>query len=591
VGRRGVGRPGLHEEAVGVAVEHAGAARLDPGLAPQQQLAAEAGDGVGEARVEEAAGGRAEDPVERVHQDLDGLAGDGVARAPGRLAPRQDLVEDPAEDALLPPEDGAVRGLDRVLLELAGLGSDEVERVDLERADEARVQAAEVEHGDVRVQAGQRLEHVAAGLRLHLAHGADARGHDPAPAERAEVEEVEGGDRGGDAVERQPGQPAALDGELHEPQLLEDLEREPRVGAVVLDEAHPVLPEEAQDLLRLPGAFDRLAFAEHLARDRVEALLLQADEGAAQQLHAVEHDAAGHARLQRAARGLERAQPQRPRAAPQLERDAASRRDPRQHGQVEVDHVPAGEHVGVQLPHARREPGEQRGLAREGPGVAGAGPALGRQQQHLGDAAAVQRHREQPVRRRVGLDVERQHGQPRRPVAGAQLRLVEDDAEARDLEPVALDRDRAADPALDQVAHREADVGLEGGDAGGLEALAQRRHLGRRLDVDAGDGPTGERAPVAGRGRARAEPRPRPLEVRRLEAEVRPRPAVAHEERPAVLQPAVEVHDRSAGRDAVRRLEDETAEAGHSGEARPAGRTAQSTPRPPPRFVSAFAFC
>ena len=44
---------------------------------------------------------------------------------------------------------------------------------------------------------------MASGLRLDdLGLGADARGHDPAPPELGEVEEVEGGDRRGDAIER-----------------------------------------------------------------------------------------------------------------------------------------------------------------------------------------------------------------------------------------------------------------------------------------------------------------------------------------------------------------------------------------------------
>ena len=85
---------------------------------------------------------------------------------------------------------------------------------------------------------------MATALRLHdLGLRADARRHDPAPSELGEVEEVEGGDRGRDAIEGEAGEAAALDGELDEAQPLEDLESEPGVGAVVLDEALAVLLE------------------------------------------------------------------------------------------------------------------------------------------------------------------------------------------------------------------------------------------------------------------------------------------------------------------------------------------------------------
>ncbi len=216
------------------------------------------------------------------------------------LAAGHELVEDPAQDALPPREGGAVRGHDGIRVRLAGLGPDEVQRVDLEGADEARVQALEVEHDDVRVEAGEGLEDVPSALRLHdLGLRADARGDDPAPSELGEVEEVEGGDRGGDAVEGEAGEAAALDRELDEAEPLEHLEGEAGVGAVVLDEALPVLLEEPQDLLGAAAPGEGLALAEDRAGDRVEAVVLHPDEGAAQQLDPVEDDAPGDRRLTR----------------------------------------------------------------------------------------------------------------------------------------------------------------------------------------------------------------------------------------------------------------------------------------------------
>src|SRR5262249_58592954 len=100
--------------------------------------------------------------------------------------------------------------------------------------------------------------------------------------ELGQVAEVERGDRGRDAVGRQPGQAAALDGQLDEPQALEDLQGEAGVVAVVLGEAGPVRLEPAEDLLGAVGPGRGLALAEHLARDGVEAVVVHPYEGAAE---------------------------------------------------------------------------------------------------------------------------------------------------------------------------------------------------------------------------------------------------------------------------------------------------------------------
>ena len=94
----------MHEQTVGVAVQHAEASGFEPPLRPEQHLAAHAGDRVGERRVVEAAGRRAEHAVERVHQNLDGVRGDVVARLLRGLAPWEELVEESRQDRGLTPE-------------------------------------------------------------------------------------------------------------------------------------------------------------------------------------------------------------------------------------------------------------------------------------------------------------------------------------------------------------------------------------------------------------------------------------------------------------------------------------------------------
>ena len=100
-------------------------------------------------------------------------------------------------------------------------------------------------------------------------------------------------------------------------------------------------------------------------------------------------------------------------------------------------------------------------------------------------------------------------------------------------------------PAVDEVAHGEAHVGLVGrrcpaavsrSRSGG--ASAGRRHL------DGGHRRAGERDPIRRVRRAGAQP-PRGVGVLRRDVEARHAAAVAHQERAAVLQRAVEVDDGS----------------------------------------------
>jgi hypothetical protein len=220
---------------------------------------------------------------EGVHQDLDGVALHRVPGALGRVALRHDLVEQHGQDPAPAREARAARGHDRIGLAV-GVGSDEVERVDLERPDEARVEALEVEDDHVGVQPGDGLEDVPSRLRLlDLVDRPHARRDDPATAELREVEEVEGGDRGRHPVDGQAGEAAPFDRELHEAELLEDLQGQAGVLAVVLDETLPVFLEQAEDLVRPAAAGEHLALAEERTRHRVEAVILHPHEGAAQE--------------------------------------------------------------------------------------------------------------------------------------------------------------------------------------------------------------------------------------------------------------------------------------------------------------------
>ena len=141
-----IARVGAHEQAVGVAVQHTEASRLEPLLRPEQQMLAHAGDRVGERGIEEAACRGAEHTIERVHQDLDGVRGHVVAAALRRLAPREQLVEESRQDRGLAVE-RAVGCTDQI--EIRRGHGHVAHGIDVESANDAGVEALEIEHPDV----------------------------------------------------------------------------------------------------------------------------------------------------------------------------------------------------------------------------------------------------------------------------------------------------------------------------------------------------------------------------------------------------------------------------------------------------------
>jgi hypothetical protein len=174
--------------------------------------------------------------------------------------------------------------------------------------------------------------------------------------------------------------------------------------------------------------------------------------------------------------------------------------------------------------------------------------------------------------RGIGLDVEGEDRQPRRPVRGRDLGVLEDQAKPRSFPSRAADLEGAADAPVDQVPHGEADVGLVGPNARLLQAVAQRGSVRRLRHLDAHDGPSEQGHAVGGHLPSCSE-LPRARRVGLLDVEVRDEPAVPHEERAPALEPSEEVHDGATRLDAVRRLQDEPAERGH-------GRPRQSAANP-----------
>ena len=78
----------------------------------------------------------------------------------------------------------------------------EAEGIDLESANDARIQAAKVERENVAVEAGRGIEHVPTGARDHGGVASDIGRDDPASMHARQVEVIEGGHRAALAVHR-----------------------------------------------------------------------------------------------------------------------------------------------------------------------------------------------------------------------------------------------------------------------------------------------------------------------------------------------------------------------------------------------------
>src|SRR5262249_41721629 len=150
---------------------------------------------------------------------------------------------------------------------------------------------------------------------------------------------------------------AAREREPHEVELFDDAVCEPRVRACVQRKRGQIMAIVVHDLADAIAhvALHSLALAEHATRDGIERIVLHAHESTAQQIDAIEHNAARHRRLPAAEITFRLAKTNGAGIAPDLERMPRSRRDALEHREVEVDGVPARDDVGIELAYALAE--------------------------------------------------------------------------------------------------------------------------------------------------------------------------------------------------------------------------------------------
>ena len=237
----------------------------------------------------------------------------------------------------------------------------------------------------------------------------------PRPVQPRQVEVVERGDGTALPVHPQSRELGPAHRELDEPRLLDDLGHEPAILDVVGREPGAVVLVEADDLGdAVAGVLDALASSEHLPCDVLQLEGLERPERGAQGVDTVEHHASGNARDVRARRGSRLENRGALAAARDVERDTEPPAAPGDEIEVEADHVPPEDEVGVVLREPCEEPGQQRGFARQRLDlrVFAANGAVAHHQHPL----VVRRVKRNRVERAVqpgGLDVQRH------PIAGS----------------------------------------------------------------------------------------------------------------------------------------------------------------------------
>jgi hypothetical protein len=153
----------------------------------------------------------------------------------------------------------------------------------------------------------------------------------------------------------------------------------------------------------------------------------------------------------------------------------------------------------------------------------------------------------------------------------SQGRVVEHPGDAGACNGLAFDLNAAFDPEFHEIAHRKAYIRFEGLDARCLQAISHGRDFRRRVECQHRHGLTVEAALAGGLGRGHVQ-RPRSLHIPGANVELRQAAIVAHQEGSTRLQPTIEVNDghartRSAGKDSVAGLENESAHAAHRADA------------------------
>jgi hypothetical protein len=207
---------------------------------------------------------------------------------------------------------------------------------------------------------------------------------------------------------------------------------------------------------------EELPLADQHLRRGVEPVVLEADERAPEEREPVEHEPPGEDRARLAREALVATELELLVRPPERAAEAEPLAGTLQDREIEVADVPAREHVGVDGADVREKRVEQGALVRDDVGARDRPPS---DEEHA--LAARARHRERvetlPVDAR--LQVEREDAERGREGRRLERRVSIHAADAGPALERPVDREGAADAAIDEVPVCEADVGLEAVDA------------------------------------------------------------------------------------------------------------------------------
>ena len=555
----------LHKNRVGVAIQDGNLFGLECLAGPVQRLLAEAGNGVGNLRIEEAAGACAQHAEQRIHHNLDGVIGVAVAPRPRLFAALGQPFEHAGQNGILARKARAVGRGNGVFRAVGLRGAGAGKGIQVKGADQAGIQALEIEHGHMAVQSGLRIEQRAAPHMRLFARGVHRGRHNSAPPQLGQVEQVKGCDAGAHPVELHSAEAAALHAQIEQPLVLENLQGQPRVLQVVFGQGLGRFAPHAHNFLRRIGRVfgNLLAAAEQPLRHGLQAVIGE-PQRVAHQWNAVHHHAPGHigaALPHEAALALQNAGPI-PRAA-QVALHAQRVAARKEHAQIEVNHIPADDQIRIQAADALQQAENQPRLLRV---RNGAGHFALCQQMHFLHSAAHQGGAQNAPGVGGGLEIEGERAQrhPRR--SGGERGVVEVHNAVRvDLVPAQFAAPfnfaGGANAAVNQKAVGEAQIGFQGLAPRGGNALAQRRHLCRLLRFDAQQPAPAQVAQLrlCDFDAARALQRPRAFPGGK---EVGAEAVVLDQKGRAGFEPPVELHHRDACAHPVGRVDDEAA--GHA---------------------------
>ena len=197
--------------------------------------------------------------------------------------------------------------------------------------------------------------------------------------------------------------------------MLQDLEHQARVLEVVGGEAGGIVAVRGLDLRPAVLGGEELPLADQQLGGGVEAVVLEADEGAAQESEPVQHHAPAQHGPRLAREALVAADLELVVGAAEGAAEPGAPAGALQDRQVKVAHVPARQHVGVDALHVGEEALEEHALVGHRLGARDLAP---RDHEDALATRARQGERVEPLAVEARLDVEREHAEPGREQIG-----------------------------------------------------------------------------------------------------------------------------------------------------------------------------